>query len=102
VDYKHYTNEKENNQLRICVDFGDLNDACAKDDFLLPVTKLMINATTGHEVVSFMDCTVRYNQIQMALEVQDTTASCTPKGIFYHKVMSFGLKSAGATYQRVM
>jgi len=49
-----------------------------------------------------MDCTVGYNQIQMALEDQEATAFCTPKGIFRYKVMSFGLKNAGATYQRAM
>ncbi|XP_074293723.1 uncharacterized protein LOC141620863 [Silene latifolia] len=48
---------KKNGQLRICVDFRDLNDACPKDDFPLPVTELMIHATTGHEALSFMDCT---------------------------------------------
>ncbi|XP_074284154.1 uncharacterized protein LOC141608708 [Silene latifolia] len=48
---------KKNGQLRICVDFRDLNDACPKDDFPLPVTELMIDATTGHEALSFMDCT---------------------------------------------
>ncbi|CAM8996728.1 unnamed protein product [Rhodiola kirilowii] len=47
---------KKNGQLRVCVDFRDLNEACPKDDFPLPVTELMIDATTGHEALSFMDC----------------------------------------------
>jgi len=59
---------KRNGQLCVCVDFRDLNDACPKDDFPLPVTELMIDSTTGHEALSFMDCTAGYNQIQMALE----------------------------------
>ncbi|XP_074298547.1 uncharacterized protein LOC141629445 [Silene latifolia] len=46
---------KKNGQLRICIDFRYLNDACPKDDFPLPVTELMIDATTGHEALSFMD-----------------------------------------------
>jgi len=93
---------KKNGQLRICVDFRDLNDACPKDDFLLPVTELMIDSTTGHEALSFMDCTAGYNQILMAPEDQEATAFRTPKGIFCYKVMPFGLKNAGATYQRAM
>ncbi|XP_074300119.1 uncharacterized protein LOC141631334 [Silene latifolia] len=64
---------KKNGQLRVCVDFRDLNDACPKDDFPLPVTKLMIDATTGHEALSFMDCTAGYNQIHMAPEDQEAT-----------------------------
>ena len=39
---------KKNRQLRTCVDFRDLNDACSKDDFLLPVIEVMIDSTTGH------------------------------------------------------
>ena len=93
---------KKNGQLRICIDFRDLNDVCPKDDFMLPVTKLMINPATGREALSCMDCTARYNQIQMALKNQDAIAFHTPKGIFYYKVMPFGLKNAGATYQRAM
>ena len=49
-----------------------------------------------------MDCTTGYNQIQMAPEDQEATAFRTPKGIFCYKVMPFGLKNAGATYQRAM
>jgi len=93
---------KKNGKLRICVDFRDLNDACPKDDFPLPVTELMIDATTGHKALSFMDCTAGYNQIQMALKDQDATAFHTLKGIFCYYVMPFSLKNAGATYQRAM
>ncbi|XP_074298270.1 uncharacterized protein LOC141629112 [Silene latifolia] len=64
---------KKNGQLRICVDFRDLNDACPKENFPLPVTELMIDATTGHETLSFMDCTAGYNQIHMAPEDQEAT-----------------------------
>jgi len=40
---------KKNGQLRICVDFRDMNGTCPKDDFPLLVTELMIDATTGYE-----------------------------------------------------
>ena len=93
---------KKNGQLRVCVDFRDLNEAWPKDDFPLPVTEIMIDATTGHEALSFMDCTAGYNQIHMAPEDQEATAFRTPKGIFCYKVMPFGLKNAGDTYQRAM
>ena len=48
---------KKNGQLCICEDFPDLNDACPKYDFPLLVTELIINFITGHEALSFMDCT---------------------------------------------
>ena len=84
------------------MDFQDLNDACPKDDFPLPVTKLIIDSTTGHEALSLMDCIVGYNQIQMAPGDQEATAFRTPKGIFCYKVMPFGLKNVGGVYQRAV
>jgi len=93
---------KKNGQLHSCVDFRDLNDACPKHDFPLAVTELMIDATTGHEALSFMNSTAGYNQIQMALKDQDAKAFHTAKGIFCYKVMPFSLKNTGATYQRAM
>ena len=94
--------KKKNGQIRICVDFRDLNNACPKDDFPLPLTELMVDATTGHEVLSFMDGSSGYNQIRMASRDEELTAFRTPKGIYCYKVMPFGLKNAGATYQRAM
>ncbi|KAG9439903.1 hypothetical protein H6P81_020068 [Aristolochia fimbriata] len=94
--------KKKNGQIRVCVDFRDLNKACPKDDFPLPITELMVDATTGHEALSFMDGSSGYNQIRMDPKDEEKTAFRTPKGIFCYKVMSFGLKNAGATYQRAM
>jgi len=93
---------KKTEQLRICVKFQDLNDTCLKDNFPLSVTELMIDLTTGYEALSFMDCIAGYNQILMALEDEEAIAFCRSKGIFYYKVMPFGLKNARATYQRAM
>ncbi|KAL0359906.1 UNVERIFIED_CONTAM: Retrovirus-related Pol polyprotein from transposon.6 [Sesamum angustifolium] len=62
----------------------------------------MIDATTGHEALSFMDGSSEYNQIHMASVDEELMAFHTPKGIYCYKVMPFGLKNAGATYQRAM
>ncbi|KAM1524577.1 hypothetical protein ACFX10_009163 [Malus domestica] len=93
---------KKSGQKRVCVDFRDLNNVCPKDDFPLPIIEIMVDATTGHEALSFMDGSSGYNQIRMALEDEELTAFRTPKGIYCYKVMPFGLKNAGATYQRAM
>ncbi|KAA0043322.1 uncharacterized protein E6C27_scaffold110G002330 [Cucumis melo var. makuwa] len=73
---------KKNGQLRVCVDFRDLNNACPKDDFPLPIMEIMIDATSGHEALSFMDGSSGYNQIRMALDDEEKTAFRTPKGKF--------------------
>lgn len=94
--------KKKNGQIRVCIDFRDLNNACPKDDFPLPITELMVDATTGHEALTIMDGSSGYNQIRMAPRDEEITAFRTPKGIYCYKVMPFGLKNAGATYQRAM
>ena len=93
---------KKNGQILVCVDFRDLNNACPKDEFPLPIPELMIDATTDYEAMSFMDGSSRYNQIRMSPKDEELTAFCTPKGIYCYKVMPFGLKNVGATYQRVV
>ncbi|KAM1039306.1 hypothetical protein TB2_028259 [Malus domestica] len=93
---------KKSGQIHVCVTFQDLNDAYPKDDFPLPIIEIMVDATIGHEALSFMDGSSGYNQIRMALEDQELTAFRTPKGIYCYKVMPFGLKNAGAIHQRAM
>ena len=93
---------KKNWQLRICVDFRDLNSACLKDYFPLPITELTIDSAIGHETLSFIECTTGYNQIQMVQEDQEATTFRIPKSIFCYKIMPFGLKNARVTYQRAM
>ncbi|XP_070046882.1 uncharacterized protein [Nicotiana tomentosiformis] len=89
---------KKNGHIRVCVDFRDLNNACPKDEFPLPIPELTIDATTGYEVMSFMDGSSGYNQICMAPKDEELTAFHTPNGIYCYRVMPFGLKNAGATY----
>ncbi|KAA0056789.1 uncharacterized protein E5676_scaffold701G00340 [Cucumis melo var. makuwa] len=93
---------KKNGQLHIFVNFRDLNNICPKDDFSLSITEIMVDTTTGHEALSFMDGSSGYNKIRMVLSDEEMTAFRTPKEIYCYKVMPFGLKNAGATYQRVM
>ena len=47
------------------MDFLDLNNVCPKDDFPFPLTKILVDATIGHEAFSFMDGSTDYNQIRM-------------------------------------
>ena len=65
--------EKKNGQMPLCVEFRDLHKACSKDDFPIPISKILIDATMGYEI-SFMDGFSSYNQIKMALEDQELTA----------------------------
>jgi hypothetical protein len=74
------------------------------DGYPMPVADALVNAAAGHEVISFMDGNVGYNQIFMAREdITKTTFRCPGHvGLYEWIVMTFGLKNAGATYQRAM
>jgi hypothetical protein len=64
----------------------------------------LVNADAGHKVISFMDGNAGYNQIFMAIEdIIKTAFRCLGHvGLYEWIAMTFGLKNAGATYQRAM
>ena len=86
----------------MCVDFTDLNRACPKDSFPLPSIDRLVDASAGHYILSFMDAFSGYNQIMMDPLDQEKTVFITEEGLYCYKVMTFGLKNAGATYQRLV
>uniref|UniRef100_A0A2N9FLX8 Uncharacterized protein n=1 Tax=Fagus sylvatica TaxID=28930 RepID=A0A2N9FLX8_FAGSY len=93
---------KKDGKVRMCVDYRDLNRASPKDNFPLPHIDTLVDNTATNVVFSFMDGFSGYNQIKMAEEDKSKTAFITHWGTFVYDVMPFGLKNAGATYQRAM
>ena len=94
--------KKANRKWRMCVNFTDLNRACPKDSYPLPQIDTMVDSMARHKLLSFMDAFSGYNQIKMKEDDQERTSFVTCQGLFCYKVMLFGLKNAGATYQRLM
>ena len=94
--------KKANGKWRLCIDFTNINKACPKDSFPLPRIDLIVDATAGHELLSFMDAFFGYNQIIMDPDDQEKTSFVTAQGTYCYRVMPFGLKNAGATYQRLV
>ncbi|XP_065618224.1 uncharacterized protein LOC136062720 [Quercus suber] len=93
--------KKANGKWKMCVDFTDLNKTCPKDNYPLPHINQFVDSTAGHQLLSFMDAFSGYNQIKMDKADQEKTSFITSQGLFCYKVMPFGLKNVGATYQRV-
>ncbi|OMO65001.1 reverse transcriptase [Corchorus capsularis] len=93
---------KKDGKVRMCVDYRDLNKASSKDNFPLRHIDILVDNTVGYSWFSFMDGFSGYNQIKMAPEDMEKTAFVTAWRVFCYKVMPFGLKNAGATYQRAM
>jgi hypothetical protein len=91
-------------KLCACIELRDLNRATPKDEYPMPIADFLVNAASGHRILSFLDGNAGYNQIFMADEDISNTAFICPAfvGLFEWVVMTFGLKNAGATYQRAM
>ncbi|XP_012842286.1 PREDICTED: uncharacterized protein LOC105962516 [Erythranthe guttata] len=94
--------QKANGQWRMCIDFRDLNKACPKDDYPLPRIDQLVDATAGCELLSMMDASQGYHQIPLDEKDQPAVSFVTATGTYCYVVMPFGLKNAGATYQRLM
>ncbi|XP_033138789.1 uncharacterized protein LOC117129318 [Brassica rapa] len=94
--------KKKNGKWRMCVDFTDLNKACPKDSYPLPNIDRLVESTAGNEMLTFMDAFSGYNQIMMHPDDREKTSFITDRGTYCYKVMPFGLKNAGATYQRLV
>lgn len=104
IDYPEWISnvvmvKKSNGKWRLCIDFTDLNRSCLKDSYPLPRIDLLIDATSGHELLSFMDAFSRYNQTRMHEEDIPKNLFHPERGLYYYKRMPFGLKNVGATYQ---
>ncbi|CAL2228814.1 unnamed protein product [Prunus armeniaca] len=87
---------------QMCQDYTDLNKACLNDSFPLPRIDQVVDATAEHNLLSFMDAYLGYNQIFMDPADREHTTFITDRGLYCYNVMPFGLKNAGATYQRLV
>ena len=94
--------KKANGRWRMCVDFTNLNKACPKDLYPLPNIDALVDNASGCKMLSFLDAFSGYNQIKMHPRDESKTTFMTETSSYCYKVMPFGLKNAGATYQRVM
>uniref|UniRef100_A0A2N9IYR7 Uncharacterized protein n=1 Tax=Fagus sylvatica TaxID=28930 RepID=A0A2N9IYR7_FAGSY len=62
----------------------------------------LVDSASRHARLSFLDAFQGYHQIPMNPADQEKTAFITPRGTYCYRVMPFGLKNAGATYQRMV
>lgn len=93
---------KKNGEIRLCVDFRNLNKCSKKDNYPLPKMEHILQKVSGSSFMSFIDGFSGYNQIAVHPDDREKTAFTTPWGTFMYEKMPFGLINAGATFQRAM
>nr|GEU68713.1 reverse transcriptase domain-containing protein [Tanacetum cinerariifolium] len=94
--------KKHDGSWRICVDFTDLNKACLQDCYPLPEIDWKVESLCSYPFKCFLDAYKGYHQIQLAEADEEKTAFHTGQGVYCYTKIPFGLKNAGATYQRLM
>jgi hypothetical protein len=94
--------KKKGGKWRMCVDYTGLNKACPKVPYPLPRIDQIVDSTAGCETLYFLDAYSDYHQIKMKESDQLATSFITPFGMYCYTTMPFGLRNAGATYQRCM
>ncbi|GLT32924.1 hypothetical protein SLA2020_075540 [Shorea laevis] len=94
--------KKSNGKWRMCIDYTNLNEACPKDCHPLPSIDKLVEAASGNERLSLLDAYSGYHQVHMAPEDEVKTSFYAGDEIYCYVMMPFGLKNAGATYQKMV
>ena len=93
---------KKSGEIRLCVDFCNLNRVSLKDNYPLPKMDHILQKVVGSQRISMLDRFSGYNQFLVHPDDQEKIAFTTPWGTFMYAKMPFGLMNAGATFQRAM
>ena len=93
---------KKSGEIRLCIDFRNLNRASDKDKYPVPPMEKILHMASGSELFSLLDGFFGYNQVLVAEEDRLKTTFRTKWGTFAYRRIPFGLINAGATFQRAM
>jgi hypothetical protein len=93
---------KKSSEIRLCVDFQNLNKVSLKDNYLLPKMDYILQKEIGSQKMSMINVFSGYNQIMVHLEDREKTTFTTPWGTFMYAKMPFNLMNIAATFQRAM
>jgi hypothetical protein len=58
--------KKNTSNIRVCIDFHNINKPTPKDEYPMPIADMLINNASGHRVIRFLNGNADYNQINMA------------------------------------
>ena len=90
---------KKSGDIRICIDFINLNRASLKDNYHVPTMEQILQSVFGSAMLSLLDGFSRYNQLLVSKEDHLKTTFRTKWGTYAYDKMPFGLINVGATFQ---
>jgi hypothetical protein len=93
---------KKNGEIKLCVDFRNLNKCSKKENYPLPKMEHLLQKISGVTVMSFLDGFSGYNQVSVHPDDQEKTTFTAPWGTFMYAKMPFRLMNVGATFKRAM
>lgn len=94
--------EKSDKSPRFCTDYRKVNKLTKSDSYPLPRMEDCIDRVGSAKFVSKFDLLKGYWQVPLSARAREISAFVTPFGLFEYTVMSFGLRNAPATFQRLM
>jgi hypothetical protein len=93
---------EKSREIRLCVDFWNLNRASEKDNYPVPPMEQLLQTMSGSKIFPLLDGFSGYNQVLVLEEDYLKTTFWTKWGTFAYKHMPFGLINTGETFQRAM
>ena len=93
---------KKNGEIRICIDFRNLNRVSLMDNYPLPKVDHILQKVVGSQRMSMLDGLSGYNHVLAHPDDQEKTTFITPWGTSMYSKIHFGLMNAGATFQQAM
>lgn len=87
-------------QLRLVVDYRDLNSKIELDEYPIPLSRTLMNDLASADYITAMDVRSGFSNLRMAPGSEQATAFKTFYGLYESTVMPMGLATAPSIFQR--
>jgi hypothetical protein len=94
--------EKKDKELRLCVDYHQLNAVTIKNKYPLPRIDILFDQLAGAQLFSKIDLCSGYHQIKIRADDIPKTTFTSRYGLFEYLIMSSGLMNALAHFMYLM